>query len=145
MTLAHAGVCLPRALVALAPLGHAGGDALPWRRQRQAYLGAVAGRALDLGVAAMALHAPDDRTPYAVPGLFDPVQVEAGAAVPDEHAQLLRLDLGVERHRVDAGVPGRVDESLAGRGHERRHPFVAVGVADHHGLHADRVRVLDFG
>src|SRR6266511_3062267 len=114
------------------------------RRHGQPDLGTRAWFTADLGPAAVALHASDDRAAYAMPIILHSGHLEAGATVPDEHLDRVRLDLGVQRDRRHLGVPACVDQRLAGRGHDGPDPFVDLEVAHHHGLDGDRVGVLDF-
>src|SRR5262245_46687434 len=110
--------------------------------QHQPDLGAVAQLAANLGVAAVAPHASDYRSPYAVPIILYCGQIEPNAPVPYENTQLFGFDLGVERHGRGFRVPGRVDKRLTRRGDQRTDPFVDVQVAAPHRLYGDRDRVL---
>src|SRR4051812_46944057 len=92
----------------------------PWHGQR--HLGAFARGGPDLCVTAMALHAADDGTPYALPISVHFGQFEAGATVAHEDAQLLLLHLRVEGDRRHLRMPGGVDERLPRRGDQRPHP-----------------------
>ena len=80
------------------------------------------GRGADLGRAAVPLHPADDRPADAVPVVLHSGRVEARAPVPDEDAELVRLDLGVERDGLHLGVPGRVDQRLPGGRDQRARP-----------------------
>jgi hypothetical protein len=91
------------------------------------------------------LHPTDDRSPDAVPVILHRIRVEALAPVPYEDADLLRFHLGIERDRAHPGVPGGVDQRLAGRGDQRADPLVGLPVAHHHRLDGDREGVLHLG
>ena len=96
----------------------------------QADLGAGTGRRTDLGAAAVAGHPVDDAVADAVPVGRHGVEVEAGAAVADEHLDRLGRGLGVDVDARDAGVLGGVDDGLAGGVDDRAHRLGVGAVAD---------------
>ncbi len=108
-------------------------------------LGALAGGAADDRAAAVPGHPADDRAAHALPVGRDVLGVEAGAPVAHEDLHPVGGDLGVQRHRPDAGVPGGVDHRLAGGRDEGEQGVVGRGVADHDRLDGDAVRLLDLG
>src|SRR5213079_2697666 len=87
----------------------------PPPRELHGDLSALARLAGDLGVAAVPAHAADDRLCDAAPVGGHSIGVEALALVAHERAQLLRLDLDVDRHGLGARVAGGVGRRLAGR------------------------------
>src|SRR3954452_22043159 len=106
-------------------------------------LGAGPRRRVDLGAAAVARHAPDDRLAHAAAVGWQGVGAEAGATVAD-----VDLDLAVERLGVD--VDGRAaaelrpgDHRLAGGRDERLELGVEVGVAHRDDLDCNAVVALD--
>ena len=105
---------------------------------------AAAGRGVDRGAAAVALHPPDDRLAHAAPVGRHGGRIEARPAVAHEDLQALAAGLRVDRNRARvAGELRRVEHRLARRRDERLAVAVERRVADGDDVDRDAVRLLD--
>ena len=114
-------------------------------RHVEADLGALAGSRAYVRAAAVARHPVDDAVADAVAVAGDAAQVEAGAAVADEHVDRSAGGLGVDVGALRAGVLGDVDDGLARGEDERAQRLVEVAVADGDDVDDHGVLRLDVG